>query len=130
MIGILALGLSGCGGETADADEDMLGMESQIENGERFGSPIATRADFEARGLDWPLTVDSGRLGCTKLARWIEVEGMKYGLNGIATEGRGYREIEAIWRIDERTADQFIEAGVEPLKINIGDMSEQASLFC
>ncbi len=48
--------------------------------------PNATRAGFEAKGLKWPLTVDSGTLGCDVNAVWFETaDGRRYGVNGTAS---------------------------------------------
>ena len=54
-------------------------------------------------GSDWPLTVASAKLCCRAQAVWVEVNGRKYGVNGLA-EGFlkrcGYAcfELNDIWR--------------------------------
>ena len=91
-----------------------------------------TRADFESRGLKWPLTVDAGELGCTDLSRWVRVNGKQYGLNGTA-QGHGYSDIEPIWRPDEAMAQALKAAGgtdEPPTKVSIGDMISEAGKYC
>lgn len=97
------------------------------------GTGRVTRHDFEARGKRWPLTVDAGTLGCTGVARWVEVDGVRYGLNGFATSERGYREIEPIWAVDAGMVAELKTAGASndpPVRINIGDMIEEAGTLC
>jgi hypothetical protein len=92
-----------------------------------------SRDDFQARGLKWPLTVEEGTLGCTDQARWIEVGGQQFGLNGTASEARGYRPLEAIWAIDKKMAAEFKANDIPndpPVRINVGDMIEEAGKLC
>lgn len=94
---------------------------------------IVSRSEFEARGLKWPLTAENGRLGCTRLARWIEVNEVRYGLNGSASEREGYMDLSAIWAVDEKMAADLRKAGIPnepPLRVNVGDMIEEAGKFC
>ena len=98
----------------------------------------ATREDFESRGLKWPLTATSARLGCTKTSRWAEVEGVKYALNGRA-RSQGYEPTEPIWRIDEEMT-RMIREEIEriggnaddepPMMIDLGDMIKEAGRLC
>lgn len=96
--------------------------------------PAAVSRDgFEAKGLLWPLTVNEGRLGCTQMARWVEVDGKRYGLNGIATEERGYAELEQIWSVNKEMMQQLKEAGATEgptIRISVGDMISEAGAFC
>lgn len=94
-----------------------------------------TKAEFEAAGLRWPLTVERGRLGCNGMEYYFLAEdGKRYGLNGLATEKAGYAAIEPIWAIDEKSMSEFRKAGggEEPpvLRINIGDMIKEAGKTC
>lgn len=92
-----------------------------------------SRTDFQTRGLTWPLTVEEGRIGCTRLARWVESGGVRYGLNGSASKREGYADLSDIWALDEEMAEQLRQAGVPndpPLRINVGDMIEEAGKFC
>lgn len=92
----------------------------------------ATRADFEKRGLVWPLTVDRARLGCTKMSRWVEVEGVAYGLNGTA-KGNGYPAPDPVWQIDQRMSEMLKKAGAAnetPVRVDIGDMLKEAGKLC
>lgn len=91
-----------------------------------------SRSGFERKGLDWPLTVAEGYLGCTKLSRWVKVGGVKYGLNGSSSE-RGFKEIEPIWQIDQEMADNLEALGAPndpPIRVNIGDMISEAGKYC
>tara|TARA_B100000678_G_C17777108_1_gene329196 strand:- start:45 stop:251 length:207 start_codon:yes stop_codon:yes gene_type:complete len=67
------------------------------------------------------------------MARWVEVDGTRYGLNGLASEERGYAELEKVWAVDEEMMADLAEAGATDgpvLRVNIGDMSSQAAAFC
>lgn len=69
-------------------------------------------------GNDWPLTVTSAKLCCKFQAVWVEVNGRKYGLNGMAPgilEKYGYAcfELNDIWRDNP-------DSETMGLKINIG----------
>lgn len=113
----LLLLLAGCGGNGATPIE---------------GAQVS-RSAFEQRGLRWPLTVDTGAIGCTAQARWFEHDGARYGLNGFASEERGYRELEPIWAVDEEMMAQLRDAGAETdivMRISVGDLSEEAGRLC
>lgn len=69
-------------------------------------------------GNDWPLTVTSAKLCCKFQAVWVEVNGRKYGLNGMAPgilEEYGYAcfELNDIWRDNP-------DSETMGLKVNIG----------
>ena len=121
-IALTALTLVGCG------------APSQGESASTSTDPAhATKDGFESQGLLWPLTTDRARLGCDEMARWVEVDGARYGLNGLASEERGYAELEEIWAVDEKMMADLAEAGAidgPVLRVNIGDMSSQAAAFC
>ncbi|AWW75835.1 hypothetical protein CD351_15505 [Erythrobacter sp. KY5] len=107
--------------------------DAPAESMEANDPSLVTREGFAAAGLAWPLTVESGRLGCTQMARWVEVNGTRYGLNGLASAERGYAELEDIWAVDEDMMAEFADAGavdIPTVRINIGDMSSQADAFC
>lgn len=109
---VMAVGLVGCRGQSGTT---------------------ASKADFEARGLTWPLTVEQGRLGCDGLARYVEVDGRKYGLNGFATAAKGYSELEPIWRWDEahnRRIKSLTSEPVTQLRVSIGDMLGETERLC
>lgn len=102
-------------------------------SGDTRTSSAVSRADFEARGLKWPLSVDQARLGCTDEARWAEVGGTRYGLNGTASVARGFAEVEPIWLEDEAMAENLKALGAPndpPLRVNIGDMIVEAGKLC
>jgi hypothetical protein len=92
-----------------------------------------SREDFETRRLKWPLTAEGGTLGCTDQVRWIEVEGQRFGLDGPASEARGYRALDAIWAVDKKMAAEFKANDIPndpPVRINVGDMIEEAGKLC
>ena len=122
IIALTALVLVGCGAPSQD--------ESALTSTDRAS---VTKEDFESQGLLWPLTRDHARLGCDQMARWVEVDGTRYGLNGLASEERGYAELEEIWAVDEKMMAELAEAGATDapvLRINIGDMNSEAAAFC
>ena len=115
------------------ANDDRRSAKSVSPAADDEDPSTASRANFEARGLKWPLSVDEGTLGCTNEARWIEVSGVRYGVNGTASTDRGYAAIEPIWRVDEKMAKQLEKLGVPnepPLRISIGDLIEEAGRLC
>jgi hypothetical protein len=93
-----------------------------------------SRTEFEQAGLKWPLTVESGRIGCDGYARWfMSDDGTKYGLNGMAKESDGYAPIEPIWSVDQKMMDDLRAAGDDSgtvMRVNIGDMISEAAEFC
>lgn len=99
-----------------------------------------SRAEFEAAGKPWPLTVDTGRVGCKSLdlkaeERWFEAGGVKYGLNSFATVDKGYADITPIWRENvELTREVEAMFPGQKLKsvnrISIGGLSDVASTAC
>lgn len=121
-----------------EKNQQLSGPDTSQATPENITGAWSTRADFESRDLDWPLTADQARLGCTDTSRWAEVGGVKYALNGRA-KGQGYRPIEPVWRIDEEMTqmirDEFERRGVSaegepPVRIDIGDMIEEAGKLC
>ena len=131
----LCAALSSCGpvqqSQQASA-LDKIAAQTVPTGAAKTGRSQVTRADFESRGLKWPLTVDAGELGCTDLSRWVRVNGKQYGLNGTA-QGHGYSDIEPIWRPDEAMAKALKAAGATdepPTKVNIGDMISEAGNYC
>lgn len=122
----------------SDRDSDATSTSKQgTAGGPSSGSDddpaLVSRSEFKARGLKWPLTAEEGRLGCTRLARWIEVDEVRYGLNGSASEREGYMDLSAIWAVDEKMAADLRKAGLPnepPLRVNVGDMIEEAGKFC
>ena len=69
-------------------------------------------------GDRWPLTIDKAKLCCRNSAVWIEVNGKRFGLNGLSKgflERHGYtvHELEEIWRPDPE---------IEGLRVSIGPL--------
>lgn len=93
--------------------------------------PNATKAEFEARGLKWPLTVASGYLGCEGSAVWFStLDGVTYGVNGAASQ---YKDIKPIWASDEKMMRELRAAGAgsgPQVKINIGDLIDEGRKLC
>lgn len=93
--------------------------------------PNASRAVFVAKGLNWPLTVDAGYLGCTGSAIYFTtLDGVSYGVNGAAAQ---YKNIKPIWASDKKMMGELRAAGVKggpELKVNIGDMIAEGQKLC
>jgi hypothetical protein len=68
------------------------------------------------------------------MAYWFKSDrGTKYGLNGFASEEKGYAPIEPIWAEDSKMMAELRAAGVNDgpiLRVNIGDMIDEASKVC
>jgi len=94
-------------------------------------APNATKADFERRGLKWPLTVEQGTLGCEGDAVFFGHDGTQYAVNGAAS--REYAPIEPIWRYDDKMNNELAAAGAgngPKLRVNIGDMISEGLKLC
>lgn len=63
-----------------------------------------SRAQFEADGLDWPLTVDHGHVATDGAAIWFQdPAGHRYALNGIAMARPDlYADITPIHRLNQQ----------------------------
>ena len=49
-------------------------------------------------GEKWPLTVDSGKVGCDPGSKlWFETNGVRYGVNGLALGDPAFKDIHDIW---------------------------------
>jgi hypothetical protein len=90
-----------------------------------------TRAEFEAQGRAWPLTVDEGRIGCERVGKtsggstlstayFIAPDGTRYALNGLA-QSRGLPKVDPIWLPDPH---------IEGAKINVGPLIQEALKGC
>lgn len=98
-----------------------------------IGKPV-TKAEFEQAGLQWPLTVGRGRVGCDGMALWFRSEdGVTYGLNGVANGSGRYAEIEPIWAENAKLMGEIRAAGLPEgptIRVNIGDLINEASKVC
>lgn len=116
-----------------NAQSDLLGSEQPVAANTAAGSASVTDADFKKKGLKWPLTVEAALLGCTSVgARWAEVGGVKYGLNGRA-KGNGFPDIDPFWREDQVMADFTRSRGIPndpPVRVSISDMIDEAGKYC
>ena len=96
------------------------------------GPPNAQKAEFERRGLKWPLAVDSGNLGCQGGAVWFATpDGTTYAVNGTA-HGK-YKPIEPIWLVDKKMMSELEAAGISDgptLRVNIGDLIQEGLKSC
>ena len=140
LIGVVAPKSELTGGASGVPQDDRTTETDEASPSGYAGSlaNLATRADFNAQELKWPLTVDQARLGCTNNSRWAEVDGVKYALNGRA-RGQGYEPVEAIWRVDEAMTQLIREelenrgvssANEPPVRVDIGDMIAEAGKLC
>jgi hypothetical protein len=99
-----------------------------------------SRSDFERSGRVWPLTVDQGRVGCSKArngqdAIWFETTaGVRYAIGSWAIAHGGYLDLKPIWAEDvafnDRTASIFPEEPRGQVRLNIGDLRDEASKLC
>lgn len=125
---VAACMLVSCSGSKAPADESVTKSDFAP------GGKLVTKSDFETAGLRWPLTVESGQIGCDGNAYWFQsADGTKYGLNGFASNDAGYAAIEPIWSVDEKMMSELRAAGVNDgvvLRVNIGDMIREAEKAC
>ena len=94
--------------------------------------PNATEAEFQGRGLKWPLSVNAGYLGCEGSAVWFATPGgVTYAVNG-AAHGR-YKPIEPIWLTDQKMMNELKAAGASggpTLRVNIGDLIQEGLKLC
>lgn len=97
---------------------------------------FVSRAEFEAAGKKWPLSVDGGFVGCTGTgARWFETrDGQRFGLNGLASSRNGYEDIKPIWLENKEFNELMtVENGGPPtttIRISIFDLSQAAAAHC
>lgn len=97
---------------------------------------FVSRAEFEAGGKKWPLSVDGGFVGCTGTgARWFETRnGQRFGLNGLASSRNGYEDIKPIWLENKEFNERMtVENGGPPtttIRISIFDLSQAAAARC
>lgn len=111
--------------------------------GQKADSLEVSREAFLAQGKVWPLSVQSGQVGCVKNAddpraeaRWFRApDGKLYGLNGFATPETGYSDITPIWLEDEAQNRQLQEAFPDQEvtirnRLNIGDLMDEAAKGC
>ncbi|HEX8300156.1 hypothetical protein [Sphingomonas sp.] len=118
---------------------DMTLLVNRLQNqvttwkmGNAILAPNATKAEFEKRGLKWPLSAEAGYLGCDGNAVWFATaDGTTYAVNG-AAHGR-YKPIEPIWSIDQKMMRELKAAGAgggSPARINIGDLIQEGLKLC
>jgi hypothetical protein len=126
---LLSVLLSACGTSSQPTDKGTKAAPASV-----VPDPGAvTRAGFEKAGLQWPLTVDHGTMGCTGNAAWFESGSTRYGLNGFASEANGYADIKPIWAEDKEMIRELKAAGAggeTVIRINIGDMIKEALKQC
>lgn len=91
-----------------------------------------SRADFERENKIWPLTVERARVGCDGLDKWVEVDGVRYGINGYARQ-HGLPGMEPVWRVDEEAEAMLRSAGDNNLfKPRVSDLAlnQAAEVYC
>lgn len=83
-----------------------------------------SRADFEAAGLTWPLTVAAGEIQCERgnmVTFRPEGSEVRYALNGLAKATPFFSDLDAIWAPDPN---------VKGLKISAEDLTGAALALC
>jgi hypothetical protein len=99
--------LSACGGQAGGSDDD---------------PGAVSKADFEADGRIWPLTVESGAVACESGTEIVfTAEGTTYAVNGSALASGQWPEIDAIWADD---------SGIPGAKLNISDLITAGQSLC
>lgn len=102
------------------------------------GIPVS-RGAFESTGRAWPLSVESGHVGCSKIrtgqrALWFTAPDEEtYALNSWALAD-GIQELRPIWLEDQAAADAlrraFPEERITVPKISIFDLMAEAKKDC
>lgn len=74
-----------------------------VERNRLSSSTICKTVKAGQYGSTWPLTVGSAKLCCSHGAVWVEVDGKRYGLNGMAEPilkkyGHACSDLDDIWR--------------------------------
>ena len=91
-----------------------------------------SRASFERNGKIWPLIVDQATVGCDGRSKWVEVDGIRYGINGFARSS-GLPGMEPVWRVDAQ-AEKMVRAAGDPNRFKPRapdiDLSLAAERFC
>lgn len=98
-----------------------------------------SKSEFEKDGLKWPILADKAIIGClpdpnypsNKIA-WVSVDGVQYGLNGVATSKPGYSDITPIWLLDEK-ANKAIGSKTgsrAKIRVSLDDMVQKALPVC
>lgn len=94
--------------------------ETETGSGELGGAVVdSTLVTRQSMGDEWPLTVESGRVGCDEDGRvyFEDEDGTRYGLTGFAAQE--YGEIDPIW------------ADAEPgPKARLTALTERARSYC
>lgn len=93
------------------------GSDSQAEQTAAQNTLAVSASEY---GETWPFTFDSGQLGCDRMAAYVEHDGIKYALNGVARGVAGMHPTEEVWK----------DAATPGLKVDIGPMIEKALSLC
>ncbi len=96
------------------------------------------KATFEKRGDRWPFTIDHGRVGCSGDSPteeyWFEgPDGARFGLNGLATQDKGYADLNSVWLFDDTTNAELNSGRAGSgahFRIDIGPMIDAAKAAC
>lgn len=100
------------------------------------GKDPATRAVTAAEfGERWPLTVAAGTLECVEPhgAVVLHANGQTYALNGIAGNMRprkGWRVLEEIWKVDEKTRRVLPPSPDFVPRVNVGPLLDAGLALC
>jgi hypothetical protein len=112
-----ATGASACGD---DGESSSTTIDADEEEAVSRDPGYMTAAEF---GEAWPLTVDSGTVACegsegVGLVTFTAPDGTVYAVNGLAqgfADGRGWHDIEAIWRADPAVASGSVRIDIGPI---------------
>ena len=87
-----------------------------------------TKAGFQSRNLVWPLTVQSGIVGCKHPELlWLEVDGSRYGLNGMGQIHLKLSRFDDVWAIDNSLPGA---TGSDKLRLSPSDLLAEARKLC
>lgn len=126
IVAAVVYGCSRLGGDdVSSSPSDSLSSSSPGSDDSGGGDAAAgevSRAEFEAEGRTWPLTVDSGTLNCEPASSvTFRAGGTTYAVNGTAKTMTDLPDIDPIW------ADDGSGLG---LKVDIGDLIEAGLDLC
>lgn len=89
-------------------------------------------------GAEWPFTVPQGELRCSRSAVTFKTGGITYAVNGIAM-GKGFADIEPIWKLNMKMIEQIAKAldiptkqaaKESPIRVNIGPIIDAGLELC
>lgn len=95
---------------------------------EKDGGLAISRAEFEAQGMVWPLTVEEAIVGCYPPGlMWVKANRRRYALTGAGKANYMYKPIEEIWI--ENTGQALADNPGQP-RVPIRDVFELSKSLC